>query len=352
MGVFSVAGWMVGLLLGRGRVCRVQARPAGIALAFLPLFLLVGVAGTRRGVSALRPVRASGREGSPRNALVGARSGASAVALAPPGSLPAPAAARTGGGARLPARAAICAIGALALAEVVTAYGDPRYGVALHVGLLAVFLCLGVLGSDERVQALFLALTVAPLVRIVSLGMPLGAFPQPLWYLLSSVPLFMATYLVVQLLGIPCEALGLRLPGASAVPVELVVCAGGLGLGLVEWLILRPRPIIDGSSVALVIGVGLILLICTGLLEELIFRGLIQHVAGELLGPNGGLLLTAATFGVLHFGHRSLVDVAFVMGVALLFGLAVRRTGSLLGVTLAHGLTNFMLFVVLPLAFG
>ena len=34
--------------------------------------------------------------------------------------------------------------------------------------------------------------------------------------------------------------------------------------------------------------------------------------------------------------------------VALLFGFFVARTGSILGVTLSHGLTNIMLFLVIP----
>jgi membrane protease YdiL (CAAX protease family) len=37
-----------------------------------------------------------------------------------------------------------------------------------------------------------------------------------------------------------------------------------------------------------------------------------------------------------------------VFVVAVVFGWAVRRTGSLLGVTVAHGLTNVILFLVMP----
>jgi len=40
--------------------------------------------------------------------------------------------------------------------------------------------------------------------------------------------------------------------------------------------------------------------------------------------------------------------VLFVFAVAMFFAWAVKRTGSLLGVTLAHGITNIMLFVVIP----
>ena len=43
-----------------------------------------------------------------------------------------------------------------------------------------------------------------------------------------------------------------------------------------------------------------------------------------------------------------LLDVVFVFGVALFFGYVVERTDSILGVSLSHGLTNIVLFLVAP----
>jgi hypothetical protein len=88
-------------------------------------------------------------------------------------------------------------------------------------------------------------------------------------------------------------------------------------------------------------------LVFTGLLEEFIFRGLIQRSALENLGRRG-LLYGAALFAVLHLGYRSALDVIFVFGVALFFGWVVVRTGSILGVTLSHGLTNVALYLFIP----
>ena len=41
----------------------------------------------------------------------------------------------------------------------------------------------------------------------------------------------------------------------------------------------------------------------------------------------------------------------FVMVVALFFGTVVKKTGSLLGVSLAHGITNSVLYLVAPFFF-
>jgi membrane protease YdiL (CAAX protease family) len=74
----------------------------------------------------------------------------------------------------------------------------------------------------------------------------------------------------------------------------------------------------------------------------------LQRSTGQGLGHWWGILYVAALFAVLHFGYRSVLDVLFVFGVGGLFGWIVARTGSLVGVTLAHGLTNIMLFLVMP----
>ncbi len=249
--------------------------------------------------------------------------------------------------------ALIAAVGLLVgidLAELITTFGDPRFGVGGHIVLFAAFLLLSVWTSDQRRHAFFLAMTVAPLIRIVSSGLPLRSFAQPLWYVLTSIPLFLAAIMIARALNLGPGVLSLRLPRPRHLPVELAVWASGIGLGVVEWAILRPAPLVDGHSAAWLVGTALILLICTGLMEELLFRGLLQYAAGRLFGVVPGVVFTAALFAVLHTGHRSLTDVIFVAGVGLLFGFVVRYTGSLLGVTLAHGTINIMLFLVLPLA--
>ena len=93
-----------------------------------------------------------------------------------------------------------------------------------------------------------------------------------------------------------------------------------------------------------------ILAIFTGLLEEVVFRGLMQRAAGEVLG-RWGMLYVAVLFAVLHFGYKSPLDVIFVLAVGIFFGWVVARTHSLLGVTISHSLTNIILFLVMPFLF-
>jgi hypothetical protein len=104
-------------------------------------------------------------------------------------------------------------------------------------------------------------------------------------------------------------------------------------------------PVLRWESILLA---ALILLIFTGLLEEFIFRGLQQSTALPILGRYA-IPFVAAVFAVLHLGYRSALDVLFVFGVALFFGWIVQRSGSILGVSLSHGLTNISLYLIFPL---
>jgi membrane protease YdiL (CAAX protease family) len=89
-------------------------------------------------------------------------------------------------------------------------------------------------------------------------------------------------------------------------------------------------------------------MVCTGFSEELIFRGIMQRAAVETFGETGWLYV-AAIFSMMHMGHASWVDIPFVFGVSLFFSWVVSKTGSILGVTISHGLTNIILFLILPL---
>jgi hypothetical protein len=125
----------------------------------------------------------------------------------------------------------------------------------------------------------------------------------------------------------------------------------GIGLGYIEYTILRPEPLSKSSSLSDIWLPAIILLIFTGLMEEVIFRGVMGYVSLRGLSRYG-IFYVSAIFAVLHLGYKSIPDVIFVFAVALLFSIITIRTGSILGVTLAHGLTNIGLFLIFPFMLG
>ena len=232
----------------------------------------------------------------------------------------------------------------IALAELVTTYGEPRVGLGLHGGLLVILLLHTALASGHAYHRLLLSLALAPLIRMLSLSLPLLDFPLLYWYLIISIPLFVATVLTVRALGFSREQLGLTM---RKLPLQLLVALTGITFGVAEYYILRPEPLIANPTWGSILVASLILMVCTGFVEELIFRGVIQRASIQALG-RFGLVFVALLFTILHIGYGSIPDMILVFSAALLFGWVAEATWSLLGVTLAHGLTNIMLFLVMP----
>lgn len=233
----------------------------------------------------------------------------------------------------------------LTVAEILTALVEPRLGLLLHSLLLTGALIYGARCCDQPAHRFWMGVSLAPLIRLVSLSLPLRSVPLMYWYLIISVPLYVATFIVGRwILRTPWDQVGLHGRGLT---LQVLMSFLGLPLGMLEYRILRPVPLISGWNPGEFLMAALILLISTGLIEELIFRGVMQQVAMETMGKQG-VVYVSAVFAVLHIGHRSLTDVFFVFGVALLFGWFVQRTRSIVGVSLTHGLINIWLFLIAP----
>ncbi|MFO7166520.1 MAG: CPBP family intramembrane glutamic endopeptidase [Chloroflexota bacterium] len=232
----------------------------------------------------------------------------------------------------------------IAVAELLSSGPSPRAGVLLHGALLAALIAGSCLLHGEPNRTLALTLALAPLIRLLSFSMPLSRLPQIVWYPIIGAPLVLAAGIVLGQTRLPRAAVGLRL---GSLPVQLAVASCGFSLGTIEFAILRPAPLVESFTLAALILPAIGLLLFTGFVEELIFRGLLQAAATRAMGY-AGLYFVALLFAALHIGYLSVLDAVFVFAVGLLFAYIVLRSGSILGVTLAHGLTNIMLFLVLP----
>jgi len=234
---------------------------------------------------------------------------------------------------------------AVTAAEIVTAYYNPLYGIACHVVLLVALLVHASLAYKQAVNLVYLSLSLAPMIRIMSLSIPLIGVPPMYWYLIISLPLFAAAASVMRFAGFKPREVGLTV---GNLPLQLLVAFVGVPLGLMEYLILKPAPLVPELTFQHVWLPALILLVSTGFLEEFIFRGVMYRAAVETLGRWYSIIYISFIFGVLHITHRSPVDLVFVFAVALFFSLTVGFFRSLLGVSLAHGLTNIGLYIIWP----
>jgi membrane protease YdiL (CAAX protease family) len=248
---------------------------------------------------------------------------------------------------RWPAAIPLLYLAAIALAEGLTALANARVGLLLHALILFALLLHGTRLNHEPLGALLWALALAPLIRILSLCLPLAGIPLVYWYAIIGVPVCAATAMAARALGYSRQDLGLVLK-LRVLPLEIALLLFGFGLGLLEYLILRPQPLTRSLTLAELWLPALVLTASTGFQEEVIFRGLLQQAALRALGAPGGLLYVSALFAVMHIGYLSLPDAGFVFTIGLLFAALARRQGSVVGVSLAHTGVNVGQFLVWP----
>ncbi len=236
-------------------------------------------------------------------------------------------------------------LAAIGAAEWVTTYIHPQLGLIIHGSLLVLIFLHASLGTSRAQGKFLFTLALAPLIRLLSLSMPLVQFPFSYWYAIIGLPLLISAYLVLRQNEYTLAEIGIN---ARQLPLQSLVGLTGLGLGWAEYQILKPEALVQSWHWQEIWMPVLILTVFTGFLEEFIFRGLMQRASRGVM-EKWGLLYISLLFAVLHIGYRSFTDFVFVLGVGFIFGLAVRKTGSLWGVTLAHALTNISLFIIFPL---
>jgi membrane protease YdiL (CAAX protease family) len=234
----------------------------------------------------------------------------------------------------------------LIIAEVLTTLRAHSLGLTLHSIVLIVLLFHGGIDRSIRYRRLYLSLSLAPLIRILSLTLPFAAASRPRveWYFWIGLLVYIGMFPAIRYSRITANRLGINF---GKLPFQLLFGFVGIPLGLWEYYILRPEPLVAEFSLQAMLVPAFVIIVFTGVLEEILFRGLIQQAAVTVYGRYG-ITYSAILFAVLHVGYGSIADVIFVFGVATLFGLVTNSTGSLLGVSLAHGLTNIGLLLVFP----
>ena len=237
-------------------------------------------------------------------------------------------------------------------AEVLTIY-NPKAGIASHAVILFTLLLHSGMESDKdkNLSTFLMALVLAPLIRILSLSMPFIHFSKISGFLLISIPIFVAIFTCMWLQGLRPKDIGLSSSKLKHTPIEAGVILLAIPFGIIEYLIVKPAPLPGlGSGAANFIAASLIFIACTGFLEELAFRGLVQYNAIKLMNKWWGILFVSTIFGVLHVGNISPwhLDCVLAFSAGFVFSVVREKTGSIYGISISHGIINIILFLIAP----
>lgn len=237
---------------------------------------------------------------------------------------------------------ALLFIALMIAAEEVTVFVGTLPG-ALIYGLLLVSLSnLNYFSHMQHERQVYLALTLPPLLRILSLAMPVPHKAQIFWYLIVSLPLLLSVVMVIRFNGLP--ALNRSMSWTKWIN-QLIFGLCGIPLGVIAFFVLKSKPIfIDPNQLWAVMG-GIALTVFSAVMEELIFRGILQKA---LSYPFGFLsfFFSAILYASMFLGTLSLADVLFFGLTGLLFSLWVQISESLWGVISAHAVMNTVFFLL------
>ncbi|MDI6881730.1 MAG: type II CAAX endopeptidase family protein [Methanothermobacter sp.] len=233
----------------------------------------------------------------------------------------------------------------LFFAEISTSYLNVPTGLGIHAIILFILFLHSSLATNEKVKRLLNSMMILPLLRIIGLSMPIVKIPQLYWFIIIAIPLFAASYTLMKIQGLGIKDVGLTLKRPIS---QFLIALTGIPLGYIEFKILHPHALIPQPSLQYLLLGFIVMLIGTGLAEEILFRGILQRNSEDLLGAFPGLLYTSLLFTIFHIGWKSVHDLIFVFLVAIFYGYSYHKTRSIIGVTLSHGLSNSILFLFMP----
>ena len=232
----------------------------------------------------------------------------------------------------------------IATAEALITFSSSLLGLGIHALLIIGLTLHGGLGRNVGQRQLALALVLVPLMRVLSLTLPITKLPMLAWYPAIGLPILVSMLLLVRQLQLGRNALGL---GWSMPIIQLMLMGGGLGIGAAEYIMLQPSQFVVvfvWNTFALA---TLLVMLSIGVIEELIFRGLLQALALPAFG-RWALVYVSLLFAVMQIGYHSGTVLVWAFAMSLLFAYAVRWSGSTVGVAVAHGLANVTVFLIMP----
>jgi membrane protease YdiL (CAAX protease family) len=229
-------------------------------------------------------------------------------------------------------------LSAVAAAQIATAYAGPT-AASLANGAVLVLLLVGyVAGAGPRAQ-LYGALSLVPLATLIGLAVPVDDTIAALG--VGGALTLLAVVLAARAVDLlrPVGAWGR--PRVSAWSFAAVIAGAGI------TALIDPAPIVPGRSAATLAAGALTVFACSGVVEELVFRGAVQAALTRLIGDRA-VIWTNLLFVTTYAGSGSVAYLLLIAAVGHTCGTMVRRTGRVGDAALLHGTLAASVLVLWP----
>ncbi|MBC7086554.1 MAG: CPBP family intramembrane metalloprotease [Methanomethylovorans sp.] len=238
-------------------------------------------------------------------------------------------------------------ITAIIIAELLLYMGKLQAGISLHVLIPLGLAASSMWMRESNLSFALETLAMLPILRLVNISMPVFT-PMTLYlFIYIYTPLLIPIFIVIRHQKITLEELGVKFDKLHLyIPVAMIA---GYVIAIAEYNTITVHSLIPDASAENLFKIAVIMLFFVGLVEEIIFRSLLQNRLQTSFGMTRGLLVTGILFGIMHSGYGTLYEIA-VTGIAgIVIGYMFQKTGSLPLIALTHGFVNICLFGLIPL---
>lgn len=234
----------------------------------------------------------------------------------------------------------------IALAELLVFSGKIAAAICVHIGILIALSLSNIYIKDPKVHKIYMPLMLLPLLRLINLSVPIFFNDTLYTFVFIYIPLAIPVIAIIIHQRNSLEEIGITTKNFLLYMVLSVPLGFLLGLG--EYLIIRPGYLIPDLTFVNIFILTFIMVFYVGLVEELIFRSILQTRLEKTLSVREALIITSLLFGLMHSGYGTFYEMLYTGFVGFFIGFLFYKTKSLPFVAIMHGFANVFLFGVLP----
>jgi uncharacterized protein len=235
---------------------------------------------------------------------------------------------------------------AITFAELLIFGGRLNEAAIVYTLLLLAFSFSTTVAKDQEIRKINQAFLLLPVFRLVNLSIPIFLKVNLYSFVFIYASLAMSAIIATTHQNVVLETKKNLLRRIRIyLPLSILTA---LVFAEAEYILIGARPLIPEISQVNLLELIVIMVFFVGLVEELIFRVILQTRLEEFLGPAAGILLASLLFGVMHSGYGTPYEMGFTFLVGCFLGYCFYKTRSLPLVIMINGLTNVFLFGVIP----
>ena len=233
-------------------------------------------------------------------------------------------------------------------AELLLLVGQDYLSIWMHVGIILCLPFACVYFHNKELTMVFQALMLLSLLRLVNISMPVFFETTLYVFIFIYAPLIIPIYIVLTAQNFQFSFRISDEIKKDRVKYSFIAVIVALAIAQGEYSIIEAGYLIPDLSFMSLLQLSIVMIIFVGLIEEIIFRYILQTRLEQTLGIWPALLIASALFGVMHSGYGTIYEVLMTTIAGLAIGYIYIRTRSLYLITMIHGLTNVFLFGIIP----